>query len=1334
MSRICLLVTNLTSGRDAEASSLTERSWTLAQSLVAQNNEVLILETSSVNLQQSTEASTYAQSHGISHRILDHVSGQFTRPQLPAISGLRKGYKVASFLKTWNADSVWALGDVTPLAVVTAARLCGLPWTPAHIGILFDYTRPHHRELNGYFPTLGREDIASDYLEEQAFTYADTLVSTSKDGLSHASLLAAKPRAKTFTWSSELPKDAITLTSQKKETPSKPSISVTVCLPYYEQPQFLLSALESLSEQSIAPNEVIVVNDGSKSEAAITAFKEAEKRYSTRGWKFITQVNSGPAAARNTAAREAKSDTLIFCDCDNVFHKDMIETLLKALSYSKADCVTCAFEAFREKSDPRSVIDPGYIFTPIGGCLELGFIENSLGDTNFAILRKTFLELGGFPVANKEASEDWQFLLNLVLADKKLITVPEVLFDYRLAEVSHARSHTELASAKAALAPLYSQLPPSLQKLWPHFIGVVRNPRLSQVEAERDAARLNIEQTEFARQQTEFARQQTELARQKAETTLSATVASYEAEIKEWHIQDRIRKANLFLAKTAADANAAQLKILKDASSAQQKQDARQIRELSHRASELQHALEIKEDKIKRLTDSLSWKITSPLRAFRRILVDKKKQSLPTASQRLEEKETFKYYIDSPRSWLRNIPEVTIRGWCFSQNQRPILAIRANISGRIYPGTYELSRPDLLRSFTEFPHCEKSGFKIDALTLEGDTSVSLDVSFDEENWISFLTISLDPKQLAEASGSYEHWVKNQDSLSDQALAEITKASDSLAYKPRLSILMPVYNPHDRWLKKAIESVQKQTYSNWELCIADDASTKESTRLIIEEAVKSDARIKAIFRTKNGHISEATNTALSLATGDFTALFDHDDELAPHALSAVALELNKDKTLELIYTDEDKIDDQNFRFDPHFKPDWNPDLLTAQNYISHLLVLRTQTLKSLGGLRKGFEGSQDWDLVLRVTENIPENKICHIPRILYHWRASDGSTALQLGEKNYATKAAYKALLEHFERLSLSVEVNQTTGTHWRVRYQAPKPAPLVSIIIPSKNAEHLVRVCTASIFARTAYKNYEIILIDNRSDDPQALAFFKELELDGVRVIKYDAPFNYSAITNFAALEAKGEILCLLNNDIEILEPTWLDELVSQALRPEIGAVGTKLYYPDMSIQHAGVITGLGGVAGHAFKGFARHSPGTPQFRPHVVHNVSAVTAACLVIRKDIFTKAHGFDEKNLTVAFNDVDFCLKVQALGYRNLYTPFAELIHHESASRGQENTPEKVKRFQKEIEAITKTWGEALLNDPAYNPNLSLDSEDFSLAYPPRIKSLESEITEYLSLKTK
>jgi glycosyltransferase involved in cell wall biosynthesis len=536
------------------------------------------------------------------------------------------------------------------------------------------------------------------------------------------------------------------------------------------------------------------------------------------------------------------------------------------------------------------------------------------------------------------------------------------------------------------------------------------------------------------------------------------------------------------------------------------------------------------------------------------------------------------------------------------------------------------------------------------------------------------------------------------------------------------VLVPVYNPAENWLVRALESVCEQTYPHWELCIADDASTAPHVRPVLERFAARDPRIKVVFRTANGHISAATNSALELASGEFTALFDHDDELPPHALQCVAAELAQYPDTELVYTDEDKIDECGARFDPHFKPDWNPELLCAQNYISHLSVLRTRRLRELGGLRVGLEGSQDWDLILRATERMTAAQIRHIPRVLYHWRANEGSTALHLGEKTYIADSARQALTEHFQRTGEAATLERTVGGHWHVSYPLPRERPLVSIIIPTRNAGSLVQLCLASIFARTNYAPFEILLVDNRSDDPASLEIFAAAERDdGVRVLRYDAPFNYSAIQNFAARAAKGDVLCLLNNDIEVLSTHWLDEMVAHALRPGTGAVGARLYYPDLRVQHAGVITGLGGVAGHGFKHFERSDPGTAQFRPHLTQNLTAVTAACLVVRKAVYFEAGGFDEAGLAIAFNDVDFCLKLDALGYRNVYAPFAELVHHESASRGREDTPEKIQRFQAEIATIQARWGQKLLWDRAYNPNLSLDSEDFALAYPPRVPPL-------------
>ena len=801
---------------------------------------------------------------------------------------------------------------------------------------------------------------------------------------------------------------------------------------------------------------------------------------------------------------------------------------------------------------------------------------------------------------------------------------------------------------------------------------------------------------------------------------------------REWQRRDRMQRANAVLLENSVQALTSQLARAAEDASEQRQKNAAEISRLNRRIAAIEGVIAQREDKIRRMQESFSWKATALLRAARRMLIDRKPHGRAGAEPGpplvapgrpvIESGWHFHHHIDAPRSWNRHDREVTIRGWCFCDETGLLERIRARIDGRIYAGVYGLDRPDLFQGRSDRPQCAHSGFKIDALVLPDDRSVCIEVAESAGEWRCFFEVSLDPAAAVDEPGSYEHWVRTHDNPSPADLVSLRAEAGAPGPAPKISVLMPVFNPEEKWLARAIESVRAQAYPHWELCIADDASTKPHVRAILQAAAEEDSRVKVVFREKNGHISAATNSALALATGEFTALFDHDDELAPHALACVAREIAAHPGLELVYTDEDKIDEQGFRFDPHFKPDWNPDLLNGQNYISHLAVFRTATLRAAGGLREGFEGSQDWDLLLRVTEAIPAAAIRHVPRVLYHWRASEGSTSLHLGEKSYVNEAARRALGEHFARLHVAASLRPTVGGHWQVIYPVPEPRPLVSIIIPTHNAEPLVRVCFASIFARTAYSPYEIILVDNRSDDPAALALFSDLaKEDGVRVIDYAAPFNYSAINNLAAREARGEILCLLNNDVEILEPRWLDELVSHAVRPEIGAVGARLYYPDMSLQHAGVITGLGGVAGHAFKNFSRQDPGTPQFRPHLTQDLSVVTAACLAVRRDVFIEVGGFDEDKLVIAFNDVDFCLKVEAAGYRNLYTPFAELLHHESASRGQENTPDKVRRFQGEIDAVKARWGERLLNDPAYNPNLSLDSEDFALAYPPRTPPL-------------
>lgn len=566
---------------------------------------------------------------------------------------------------------------------------------------------------------------------------------------------------------------------------------------------------------------------------------------------------------------------------------------------------------------------------------------------------------------------------------------------------------------------------------------------------------------------------------------------------------------------------------------------------------------------------------------------------------------------------------------------------------------------------------------------------------------------------------YAEWVRTFDDLGADDRQKIANHIYILSYRPLISILLPVYNTPEKWLRLAIESVRTQLYTNWELCIADDASTDPAVRPLLEEYRTLDPRIRVTFRAKNGHISAASNSALELATGDFVALLDHDDELTPDALYMIAVELNRYPDADIVYSDEDKIDEDGCRYQPFFKPDWNPDLLFSQNYICHLTAYRRSLVSNVGGFREGLEGSQDYDLCLRCSAVSSAARIRHIRKVLYHWRAIKGSTAVSPSQKSYAENAGITALKDHFARIDPRIEVSRgERSSTYLITYPLPPIPPLVSIIIPTRDSVKVLKTCVSSILKKTSYKHFELIIVDNQSTEPEAIRYLAELGRDTrVRIVPYDAPFNYSAINNFAVRQAEGDVVCLCNNDLEVISPDWLTAMVRHAVRPEIGAVGAKLFYPDGRIQHGGVVLGLGGVAGHAFQGSPKDYVEL-WGRLILPQGISAVTAACLVIRKEIYTEVGGLDEEHLAVAFNDIDFCLKVREAGYRNLWTPLAKLYHHESYSRGCDDTPEKKARFEKEVVYMLQRWGAHLFTDPYYNPNLTLEAADFSLAWPPRV----------------
>lgn len=562
---------------------------------------------------------------------------------------------------------------------------------------------------------------------------------------------------------------------------------------------------------------------------------------------------------------------------------------------------------------------------------------------------------------------------------------------------------------------------------------------------------------------------------------------------------------------------------------------------------------------------------------------------------------------------------------------------------------------------------------------------------------------------------YEYWVKKYATYTVDDLLALQKASEDFVKQPLISIVMPVYNANPIWLSEAIQSVVNQTYQNWQLCIADDCSTDSAIAEVLNDWQKKDERINVVFRKQNGHISEASNSALSIAKGEWIALLDHDDVLPAYALHYVVQAINDNPNGQLFYSDEDKISEKGDLCDPYFKSDWNRTLYYSQNMICHLGVYSKNIIDSIEGFRVGFEGSQDYDLALRYIEKISDTQIIHIPRVLYHWRVHKGSVASSVTDaKPYAVLAGQRALEEHFERMEINAEIEITSNNYYRVHYTLPVDQPLVSIIIPTKNRQDLVKQCIDSIEEKTTYKPYEIILVDNGSDDPEAVQYFSELKKkDHITVIHDDAPFNYSALNNRAVVLAKGDVVCFLNNDIEVISDNWLTEMVSRALQPGVGAVGAKLYYPNDTIQHAGVVIGIGGVAGHLLKRNDRNSNGYFNWL-NLDREYLAITAACLVVKKSTFLEVGGFNEDNLAIAFNDVDLCLKIYSAGYRNIYTPYAELYHHESISRGAENTVEKIARFHLESEYMEQTWSHFIRHDPAYNPNLTLTLEDCSLKW--------------------
>ena len=559
---------------------------------------------------------------------------------------------------------------------------------------------------------------------------------------------------------------------------------------------------------------------------------------------------------------------------------------------------------------------------------------------------------------------------------------------------------------------------------------------------------------------------------------------------------------------------------------------------------------------------------------------------------------------------------------------------------------------------------------------------------------------------------YEEWIQGH-RLMQPDLENIALDIRSMAYKPVFSVLVPVYNTDERWLRRCLDSVLAQVYPYWELCIADDASTEPHIRDLLNEYMAKDSRVLVVFRQENGHISASSNSALELARGEFIALLDHDDEITIDALYENAVLINAHPDADMVYSDEDKITEEGIRHMPFFKPDWSPDTFLSQMYSGHLGVYRTEIIRRIGGFRIGFEGSQDYDLVLRFTEQT--SHVYHIPKILYHWRTIQGSTARAADSKNYAYVAAKNAIQEALDRRGEGGQVDFVPDRHgqYRVRYPI-RGNPFVSIIIPTRDNGPSLEKCLVSIFEKTTYRSFEVLIVDNGSAQQEMkdlLDRWKTLEKDRFRVVSVDIPFNYSRLNNEGVRHARGDILVLLNDDVEVISANWLEEMAGQAQRETIGAVSAVLLYPDDTIQHAGLILGVGGVANHSHKYAPASSPGYFG-RLLISANYAAVTGACLMVTKERYLNIGGLDEE-LAVAYNDVDFCLRLLQKRYLNIVLSHVRLYHHESRSRGVDATADRNKdRLKRDMTAMETRWRDFIANDPYYNPNLTKAREDYSL----------------------
>ena len=698
------------------------------------------------------------------------------------------------------------------------------------------------------------------------------------------------------------------------------------------------------------------------------------------------------------------------------------------------------------------------------------------------------------------------------------------------------------------------------------------------------------------------------------------------------------------------------------------------------------------------------------------------------------------YYVENCH---REGSQITVTGWCMSAGDIKLELLdgsRQPISEKVE----HYYRKDLLSVFPECDKEAKPGFLVQGTAAGGqsgpfylemrgaknhsrtrltkwDEGTKLQyviekagdtVRYLERNGISATAYKIKSKLTHKEGNTYENWRAKYLPAPEELQRQ---REDIFETEPLFSLVVPLYKTKPQYLREMIDSVTAQTYGNWELCMALAASGEEDAALIsiLEEYAGRDARICYQVLPENGGIAKNTNAALAMASGDYLVPVDHDDLVPENALYEFASAIRRDDAIDMLYSDEDKLDmDGGALFDPHFKPDFNPDLLTSVNYICHLFLAKRELVEKTGGFRQEFDGAQDYDFIFRCTEQA--ERIVHIPMVLYHWRCHQDSTASNPESKLYAFEAGARAIMAHYERMGIKAEKVEK-GVDYGIYHTTFQldGEPLVSVIIPNKDHRADLDACIRPMLQKGTYKNLEFIVVENNSTEPETFQYYEEIqkEFSNVHVVRWGREFNYSAINNFGVAFAKGEYLLFMNNDIGMIAENFVEEMLGFCQRDDVGIVGARLLYEDDTIQHAGVVIGFGGIAGHTFIGL--HKAENSYFhRAMCAQDYSAVTAACMMSKKSVFEAVGGFTEE-LAVAFNDIDYCMKVREQGKLVVYAPYAVLHHYESKSRGLEDTPEKVARFNREVAVFARRWPEILKNgDPYYNPNLTLRKSDFSL----------------------